>query len=439
MFGLQNIINHKNMSKKLVWHTELRKVKDLIPYAKNPRTLSPTQLEGLKRSLKKFNLAELPAINIDGTIVAGNQRVLALSLLGRHEEEIEIRVPNRPLTEKEFKDYLLTSNRSGGSWDWEKLAAEFDLGELMTAGFDAADLSNIFDDSLGVEDDDFPIEKELEKARNTDIKAGDMFALGSHRLICGDSTKPEIIKTLVGDTKINVINSDIPYNLKIPNLYDSGIGGKKNYGGKTNDNKTDAEYRQFIKSLIENGLAVCHKDCHVFFWLDEKYVGMMQELYKETDINQKRLCFWIKGNQNPTPQVAFNKTNELCLYGTRGTPFLSDKVKNLNEILNKEMTTGNRLIEDILDMLNIWMVKRISGNLYTHPTEKPVTLYEKALRRCSKPGDIILDMTAGSGALMMAAEQLKRVAYLVEVEPVFTQLIINRYEKYSNKKAIRIN
>src|SRR3989338_8830634 len=98
------------MSKKIVWRTERRKVKDLIPYGKNPRILSETQLEGLKRSLKKFDLAELPCINADGTLVAGNQRVLALSLLGRNEEEIEVRIPNRKLTDKEFKDYLLTSN-----------------------------------------------------------------------------------------------------------------------------------------------------------------------------------------------------------------------------------------------------------------------------------------------------------------------------------------
>src|SRR3989344_4999053 len=138
------------MAKKLFWRTEKRKVKDLVQYEKNPKVLSPIQLDGLKRSLKKFSLAELPAINTDGTLVAGNQRVLALSLLGRHDEEIEVRVPNRKLTDKEFRDYLLTSNRSGADWDWAKLAADFDLGEMLTAGFDATDLSNIFDDNLEV-------------------------------------------------------------------------------------------------------------------------------------------------------------------------------------------------------------------------------------------------------------------------------------------------
>lgn len=217
------------MSKKLVWHTEKRKVKDLIRYEKNPRKLSSTQLEGLKRSLKKFDLAELPCTNTDGTLVAGNQRVMVMSLLGRENEEIEVRVPNRTLTEKEFKDYLLTSNRSGASWDFEKLAQDFDLDELLTAGFDSLDLSNIFDDNLEVDDDNINLEKEIKEAQKTDIKLGDKFSLGNHVLICGDSTKKETVTELVGSEKINLINIDFPYNVGVD--YSAGLGGKQNYGG----------------------------------------------------------------------------------------------------------------------------------------------------------------------------------------------------------------
>ena len=185
------------MAKKLEWKTERRKVKDLIRYEKNPRTLSPLQLEGLKRSLKKFNLAELPCINLDGTLVSGNQRILALSLLGRENEDIEVRVPNRALTDAEFRDYLLTSNRSGADWDWAKLAADFDLGELMTVGFNDEDLSRIFDDNLEVKDDEMDETKEIERAKTTKIKIGDMFMLGRHKLIFADATDPETAKKLM--------------------------------------------------------------------------------------------------------------------------------------------------------------------------------------------------------------------------------------------------
>ena len=124
------------MSTKIKWSTIKRKVSDLLPYDKNPRKINSKQMSDLKRSLRKFNLAELPAINLDGTIVAGHARIKALLLLGRGNEEIEVRVPNRKLTEAEFKDYLITSNKSGGSWDFEGLAKNFDMEALSLSGFE---------------------------------------------------------------------------------------------------------------------------------------------------------------------------------------------------------------------------------------------------------------------------------------------------------------
>ncbi len=423
------------MAKKLEWRTERRKVKDLIRYEKNPRTLSEIQLDGLKRSLKKFNVAELPCINTDGTLVAGNQRVLVLSLLGRGEEEIEVRVPNRPLTEAEFRDYLLTSNRSGGSWDFEKLAAEFDLGELLTAGFDSLDLSNIYDDNLEVQDDEIDEEEEVEKAKDTDIKHGDYFALGHHRLLCSDATKIESVQKLTGNVKVDLINDDLPFNIGLS--YDKGVGNKKGkYGGTTNDSKSDMEYETFVKSVMQNALSVAKPDAHVMFWCDERYVWLFQKAYRELGIDSKRLCIWIKDNQSPTPKVAFNKVTEFCVYGTIGKPWLNDKVRNLNEIQNKEVTTGNRLTDDILDLFNIWLVKRLPSSEYQHPTQKSPTLHEKALRRCTRPGDVVLDLTAGSGSILSACEQLKRTAYLCEMEPVFCQVIINRFKKLNQHEQV---
>ena len=129
------------MSKKLIWHTEKRRVKDLVPYAKNPRLITDNQMHVLEESLKDFEYVELVAINLDGTIIVGHQRVEAMKRLGRGEEEIEVRVPNRQLTEKEFKAYLLISNRSGGTFDWDILKTDFDDIELLLgSGFDSGDL-----------------------------------------------------------------------------------------------------------------------------------------------------------------------------------------------------------------------------------------------------------------------------------------------------------
>lgn len=421
---------------KLEWRTEKRLVKDLLPYEKNPRTISDKQIEDLKKSLRKFNLVEIPAIDTDGKIIAGHQRIKVLQLLGRENEEIDVRVPNRKLSEKEYEQYLLTSNAVGGDWDFEKLKS-FDIGMLLDIGFSDNDLSQIWDDHLETEDDNFDVEKELEKIKKPKTKLGDVYQLGMHRLICGDTTDPNVIKKLFGKEKANMIFSDPIYNIGLS--YDSGIGGKQSYGGKTNDKKTDAEYKEFLKKSLVNAMSISKDDCHVFYWCDEAFIGLVQDLYREMKVQNKRVCLWLKNGQNPTPNVAFNKCYEPCVYGIKGKPYLSKNEQSLNEILNKEIGTGNRLIDDVLDMLDIWLVKRLAGSDYKHPTMKPPTLYEKAIRRCTKISDIIFDGFGGSGSSLIAGEQLKRKIYLVEIEPIFCDLIINRYEKLTGQKSKKLN
>lgn len=264
-----------------------------------------------------------------------------------------------------------------------------------------------------------------------------MFALGDHRLICGSSEDPAVIKRLLGSKKVDALNTDIPYNIGLS--YDKGIGQKQSYGGKTNDKKSDAEYRTFVSNLITNALSVTKPDCHFAIWSDERYNGMIQDLYKEHGIAFKRTCLWIKSNQNPTPKIAFNKSVEFCTYGITGQPFINDKVTNLTEVMNKEVGTGNRQTADIIDLFNIWLEDRVPTNEYSHPTQKLPSLYEKFLRRVTRPGDTVLDMTAGSESLMIACEQMKRTAYLCEIEPIFTQVIIDRYEQHTNNKVRKIN
>jgi DNA modification methylase len=421
---------------KLQWHNETHVVSKLIPNELNPRVMHPKQIEDLKKSLKKYNLVELPVIDTDGKVIAGHQRLMVLKLLGREDEEIEVRVPNRKLTKQEYDQYLLTSNRIHGDWDWGKLAANFEINTLMESGFDDTDLSHLFDD-LEVEDDEFDIDTEIEKIKNPKSKLGDLYQLGSHRIHCADSTDPKSVEKLMGSKRANTIYMDPPYNISLD--YNKGIGGKKHYGGKVDDSKTDIEYRKLLQKALTNGLSVCAKDAHIFTYCDQKYIWLLQTLYQELGIQNKRVALWIKNNCNPTPQIAFNKQFEPCIYGTIGCPYLSDRVLNLSEVMNKEIGTGNRTIEDILDMIDIWLVKRLKGADYTHPTEKPPTLHEKALRRCTRPGDIVLDPFSGSASIMVACEQLKRSAYMVEREPRFIDLAICRYEQLTHCKVKKIN
>jgi len=422
---------------KLEWHTEKRNVKDLIAYKDNPRLMSDSQDKQLMKSIKTYNLVEVPAIDLDGTLIAGNQRVRVLIQLGRENEKIDVRVPNRKLTKDEFEKYNLISNRLSGEWNYD-LLKNFKIETLLESGFDDFDLTQIFDNTLGVEDDDFDIDEEAEKIKDPRTKPGDLILFDQqHRLLCLDSTDPEAVNKLIGDYKINILNYDPPYNIGLD--YGKGIGTKGKYGGNVDDNKSDFEYRQFLKTALQNGLDHCLPDTHVFCWCDERYIWLLQSLYSELGIDNKRVCLWIKNNSSPTPQVAFNKVFEACVYGTRGSPYLSPSIHNLNEVLNKEIGTGNRLTDDILDLFNIWLSKRINAQDYIHPTEKPPSLYEKALRRCSKPGDIILDLFAGSGAQMAACEQMKRRIFMCEKEPLFCDLIVERYKQLTGKEPKYVN
>lgn len=421
---------------QLIWTTQKRKVDDLLPYEKNPRKISNKQLADLKRSLKKFNLVEIPAIDTDGKIIAGHQRIKVLQLLGRGQEEIDVRVPNRKLTKEEYEQYLLSSNALGGDWDFEKLQC-FELSTLLEVGFDEDELMHIFDDNLETENDDFDEEKELEKAKTTDIQPGDMFALESHKLICGNSHDPEVIRKLMDSNKADMVINDPIYNIGLN--YSKGISGKQNYGGTVNDKKTDEEYKEFLNFGMQNSKDFAKKDSHFFYFCDSSYLWLIQQLYRELGIESRRVCMWIKNGQTPTPNIAFSRAYEPCVYGALGKPFLSKSSQGFNEVMNKEIGNGNRLIEDIIDLFDIWLAKRIVGSEMEHPTSKPPTLYEKAIRRCTKPGDIILDIYGGSGSSLLAGEMLKRKVHTCEIEPVFCQLIINRFEKYANTKAIKLN
>ncbi len=420
--------------KHLTWHNEIRKVKDLIPCGSNPRVISDKELRDLKKSIKRSGYAEIIAIDVDGEIVAGNQRHRALMEMGMGDTEVDVRAPSRKLTKEEFDRYLIASNALGGTWDFEKLKS-FNLDELIDIGFDKKELENIWTENLEVEDDDFNETAELKKIKIAKTKRGDLIALGPHKLLCGDSTKPETLKRLFGKERASVIYSDPVYNLRGGVDYNKGIGGRANYGGHVNDTRTDDEYRDFIRKSLECALSVTKEDAHVFYWNDESNIWLIQTLYRELGIANKRVCLWLKNGQNPTPGVAFNKCYEPCIYGVRGKPYISKNLQNLNEVMNKEITTGNSLLEETLDHLDVWMVRRLSGKSYEHATSKPTKLHEKAIRRCTCPGEIILDSFLGSGSTLIAAEQLKRRVYAIELEPIFCDLAIKRYERLSGKKA----
>lgn len=425
------------MKKQLTWSTVQRRVKDLLPFKENPRKMSEGQIKDLKKSLKKFGLVEIPAIDLDNRIIAGHQRLAVMQLLGKGEDIIDCRIPNRKLTEEEYKQYLITSNKVHGDWDEDLLSEYFETDLLLESGFDQEEITDLFSEILETENDNFSVEEELKKIKEPKSKLGDLYQLGPHKLFCGDSTKIESVKRVVGNNKIDMIYCDPIYNIKLS--YQKGIGGTKNYGGTAKDNRSDKEYEVFLEKTVQNALAVSNKDAHVFYYCDQTYVPMIARIYGKLGIDFKRICIWLKGIANPVPQVAFSKVYEPCVYGTIGRPYLSPNHTNYDEVLNKDIGTGGQMIENFMDMIDIWAVQRLSSNSYIHPTQKPITLHDKPIRRCTKVGDNILSLFGGSGGELISAHQLKRNCFMVEMDPVFVDLIIKRFEDFTGEKAVKIN
>ena len=403
----------------------------------NPRKWDAEAAKQLSESIRRFGLVDPIILNSApkrrNVVIGGNFRLKVAKDLGFTDVPVVYVHLSNIKTEQELN---LRLNRNTGEWDLDLLKS-FDVDLLLDVGFDDSDLSNIWDDNLGVEDDEFDVEMEIAKIKEPKTKPGDLIYFGKdgwHRLLCTDSTNPTEIARLVGSDKVSMLNYDPPYNIGLD--YNKGFGTIGKYGSrKVNDRKGEQEYRSFLKTTLQNGLAHSNPDTNVFCWCDETYIGLIQNLYEELGIDVKRVCLWIKNSQNPTPQVAFNKAYEPCVYGTLGSPYIAPNVTNLNEILNQEVGTGNRLPDDILDLFNIWLVKRDATSDYEHPTQKPPSLYEKPLRRCSKAGDIILDLFAGSGPLLIAADQLKRRAFLTEIDPVFCDVIVARYQQLTGKEV----
>ena len=398
-----------NDSKKL--NISYVEASTLSPAQHNPRKWDEAAIKKLTESIKRFGLVDPLIVNSassrKNTIIGGHFRYKVAKRLGL--EKVPVVYVNIPDIEKE-KELNLRLNRNTGEWNYDLLKS-FDIDLLVDIGFDDSDLQSIWDENLSVEDDQFNTQEELEKIKTVKTKPGYIYRLGYHILGCGDARDSKFVDKLLGKPQINMVYMDPPYNISLD--YNSGIGGKAKYGGTlTKDSKTRDEYRKFLKTAIANSLKKVMKDCHVFCYCDETYIGLLQELYSELGISSRRVCLWIKNNQNITPQIAFNKAYEPCVYGTIGSPYLSSSIRNIAEVLNKEVASGNRMHDDIYDLFNIWLEKRLATQKYEHPTEKPPSLHEKPLRRCTKAGDSVLDTFGGSGSTLIACEQLKRKCYM---------------------------
>lgn len=429
----------KTIKEKIAWSFATFKLSDLVKNGYNPRSLSENERRDLEKSVKEFGTVVPIVLNVGsraGVIIGGEQRIKVYADLGI--ENVECMVPSRELSLDEERELNLRLNKNTGSWN-EELLKEFDMNVLLDVGFGDDELQNLFDD-VDVVDDDFNVEKALKETVTPKVKAGEIWELGQHRLLVGDSTDKETVERLMNGDLADIVWCDPPYNIGLD--YSKGVGNKEKYQGSyssKDDSMKDSEYLEFLDKSMEVAKDVARKNAHLFYWCDSSKIGMVQALYQKHKVNAKRVCLWLKNNQNPTHKIAFNRVYEPCVYGTLGKPYLNTGMHNVNEILNQEVTTGNQVHDEILDMIDIWIEKRDNAQSYQHPTQKPVTLNEKPFKRCSAPLHIVYSGFAGSGSDLIACEELNRAWRGVEKDLIFATIVIDRWEKFTGRKAKKIH
>ena len=419
---------------KIVWSTAKRLISELTPAEYNPRQASEKETQDLKNSLERFDLADPIIINKNNTIIGGHFRVKVLEESG--VEEIDVRIPSRQLTEEEEIELNLRLNKNSGSWNNE-LLANFSEDMLKQVGFSPEELDKIFDKQQTMEDDP----EDGDGAGGQGIIEGDIFTLGKHRLMCGDAMNIEHVRALMNGEKAQLVFTDPPYNIDYdPNEKYAFTGAnntkvKSSIGSKIlNDKMTDEEFLIFLTAAFNNYYEISQDDACIFVTHTAQTAIQFLEAFRDAKYHHSQTIIWAKENINPAMSQDYHRCYEPILFGWK-----EGNTHYTNHYIDTEKEIWNLPIGKFAEILDMWFIRRGKGKDNIHPTQKPVGLVERAIKRHSLRGQIMADFFAGSGSGLIACEQLERVCYSMEQDPVYMKKIITRWEQYTHNKAEKAN
>ena len=376
---------------------ELVDIDKLVPYANNARTHSPAQINKLRSSLREFGFINPVIIDRDFGIIAGHGRVLAAREEGISEVPC---VYADHLTEAQKKAYIIADNRMAmdAGWDEEMLRIEIeslqaDAFDLALTGFDEKELSKLFDDGNDAKDDDFDVDEELKKP--TFSKAGDVWTLGRHRLVCGDSTKPETYEVLMEGRKANLVLTDPPYNVN----YEGTAGKIKN------DNMASEKFFDFLFDAFSCMEKVMADDASIYVFHADTEGLNFRKAFDAAGFYLSGCCIWKK------PSLVLGRSpyqwqHEPCLFGWK---------KN-----GKHQWYSDR------KQTTIWEFEKSKKN-GEHPTMKPIPLLCYPITNSTMSNTLVLDPFGGSGSTLIACEQTDRSCSTIELDEKFCDVIVNRY------------
>ena len=394
-------------NRKLEW----RSVSTLIPYARNSRTHSDEQIAQIAASIKEFGWTNPILIDGDNGIIAGHGRLSAARKLG-HEEVPVIEL--KDLTETQRKAYIIADNRLALNAGWDNEMLTIELNELLAdnfaldiLGFDPKELNALLEPEVVVgltDEDDAP---EIPEEPKT--KLGDIYQLGKHRVMCGDSCSIHDMEKLCGGQLVDMWLTDPPYNVA--------------YEGKTkdalkiqNDSMGDDQFRQFLRDAYVTADLVMKQGAVFYIWHADSEGYNFRGAAQDAGWKVRQCLIWKKSSMVMGRQD-YHWKHEPCLYGWKeGAGHLWATDRKQTTILEFERPSKSK----------------------EHPTMKPVALFEYQMLNNTKGGDIVLDSFGGSGTTLLAAEKHGRHGYLMELDPKYCDVIVKRWEDFTGKKAMLV-
>lgn len=394
----------------------------LIPYARNSRTHSPEQIAQVAASIREFGFTNPVLIDGEGGIIAGHGRVMAARQLGMAEVPC-IRLAH--LSEAQRRAYVIADNKLAlnAGWDEEMLALEFkdlsDMGfDLSLTGFDLGDIDEMLADmDAGSGEGQGDADAAPAPRPEAISKPGDVWVLGKHRVMCGDSTSIDAAGVLMGGGMADLLITDPPYNV----AYEGGGGCDENRKSKTriaheieNDEKTDADFRQFLRDCYATADACMRPGAAFYIWHADKQGLNFRLAASDVGWTVRQCLIWNK-NSLVLGQQDYHSKHEPCLYGWKeGAAHYwgSDRAQTTVLDFNRPQRNGE------------------------HPTMKPIDLIQYQVENSSKRGWTVLDLFGGSGSTLIACEKTGRQARLMELDPHYVDVIVRRWQNFTGKQAI---
>ena len=379
---------------------ELKKIKQ---YENNPRK-NDEAVGPVAESIKEFGFKVPIIVDKDNVIVAGHTRYQAAKQLKLKEVPC---IVADDLTEEQIKAFRLADNKVGEIAEWD-----FDLlnMELESISFDMSSFGfNILnEEEKEIEEDEYDLEEKLKNIEEPKSKYGDIYQLGNHRLMCGDSTKIEDVEKLMNGNKVDLLITDPPYNVN----YEGGNGLKIK-----NDNMDNDNFRKFLTDAFSTADSVMKEGAVFYIWHADSEGYNFRGACFDNNWKVRQCLIWNK-NSMVMGRQDYHWKHEPCLYGWKdGASHLWASDRKQTTILDFDKPTKNA----------------------EHPTMKPVKLFDYQIKNNTKKDDIVLDLFGGSGTTLIACEQNGRISYNMELDPKYVDVIIDRWETLTGEKAILLN